>query len=76
MHELRKRRGWTLWLSKSGGEALLTEIPDLQTAQNDQQPVGRAPLVSGAFEYLMLKGMTRSARTEYRDVDVGTDLKA
>jgi glutathione S-transferase len=79
MHQLRKRRGWTLdkvrWLPEAGNAAGLTGIPDLHAAQNDQQSVGRAPLLTGLFEYLMLKGMSRSARSEYRDVDVGADLE-
>lgn len=79
MHELRTRRGWALgkvrWLPAAGNAAGPTGIPDLHAAHNDQQSVGRAPLLTGLFEYLMLKGMTRSARSEYRDVDVGAHLE-
>lgn len=69
MHDLRKRRGWALgkvqWLPEAGDAAGITQIPDLHTAHNDQQSVGRAPLLTGLFEYLMLKTTTRSARSPY-----------
>ena len=69
MHELRKRRGWALgkvsWLPEAGGAPGLTGIPDLQAAHNDQQSVGRAPLLSGLFEYLLLKATACSARSPY-----------
>jgi glutathione S-transferase len=71
VHDARRRRGWALgavgWLSAEnrGNEPIATEIPDLPVARNDQQPVGRWPLISGPLEYLRLRQTCGLGRTAY-----------
>jgi glutathione S-transferase len=67
LHEVRKRRGWTLgavpWVSPQASAA--TGVPSVATVRNDQQPVGRWPLVAGPFEYLRLKQTCGLGRRAY-----------
>jgi glutathione S-transferase len=69
LHEMRKRRGWALgrvsWLQPGSDAPALAEVPDLQSARNDQQSLGGWPLLTGAFEYLLLKQTCRLGRTAY-----------
>lgn len=69
LHELRMRRGWALgnvsWLQPEGSAPALAEVPVLQAARNDQQPVGGWPLLTGPFEYLMLRQTCGLGRTPY-----------
>jgi glutathione S-transferase len=67
LQEVRERRGWALgavsWLSPIDcGPA---EVPALSAARNDQQSVGRFPLLTGPFEYLRLKQTCGLSRTTY-----------
>jgi len=72
LHDVRRQRGWDLgavrWLA---GEchnecSTLTEIPALAVASNDQQPVGRWPLLTGPLGYLRLKFTCGLGRTAYQ----------
>lgn len=69
LHEIRTRRGWALgnvsWLQTGHGAHTLSEVPDLQSARNDQQSIGGWPLLSGPFEYLLLKQTCGLGRTAY-----------
>jgi glutathione S-transferase len=71
LHDARRRRGWTLgavrWLSAENrnDQPLSTEIPDLEVARNDQQPVGRWPLITGPLSYLRLMQTCGLGRTTY-----------
>jgi|SRR5882757_11142 len=69
LHEVRKRRGWALgnvsWLQPGGDTPALAEVPELQAARNDQQSVGGRPLLTGPFEYLILKRTCGLGRTAY-----------
>lgn len=72
LHEVRQRRGWALgkvrWLGESGGERqpLPSEIPSVTVARNDQQRVGRWPIVRGPLWYLQLKATCGLGRLAYR----------
>lgn len=65
LREIRERRGWALgavsWMSRASGAP--TEVPALAAARNDQQPVGRLPLLMGPMEYLFLKQTSGLGRT-------------
>jgi glutathione S-transferase len=71
LHEIRQRRGWELgsvrWLARHSFERQpgAAEIPDLTVAHNDQQSVGRWPLLSGPFSYLFLQATSGLGRTAY-----------
>lgn len=72
MGEIRRRRGWALgrvgWLTGrgAGGEALPDDIPDIAVARNDQQAIGRWPLLRGPLWYLGLKVTCGLGRLAYR----------
>lgn len=72
MREVRRRRGWALgrvrWLAQKGqgGAALPDEIPSISVARNDQQSIGRWPLMRGPFWYLRLKATCGLKRLAYR----------
>jgi len=69
LHDVRKHRGWALgavcWLQPAQARPAVTGIPDLPAARNDQQPLGRWPLLTGPFEYLLLKQTCGLGRTAY-----------
>jgi glutathione S-transferase len=71
LHDVRRRRGWALgavrWLPAGNREnqPISTEIPNLAVAHNDQQPVGRWPLVAGPLSYLRLTQTCGLGRTDY-----------
>jgi glutathione S-transferase len=71
LHDIRGRRGWALgktsWLTasnpaKSSG---LTELPSIQAAHNDHQPVHRFPLITGPLWYMRLALTSGLGRTAY-----------
>jgi glutathione S-transferase len=72
LHDVRRRRGWdrgaVRWLAGERRDECpaSTEIPTLAAASNDQQPVGRWPLITGPLEYLRLKLTCGLGRTVYR----------
>ena len=68
LHEVRQRRGWELTVPREiiGSEpAALTEVPALSAARNDQQSVGRWPVLTGAFWCLRLRWTSGMARAPY-----------
>jgi glutathione S-transferase len=73
LHKVRQRRGWALgtvrWLSPSAADysnkQSSAEIPRLTAARNDQQPVGRWPVVSSPLWYLQLMMTSGLSRTPY-----------
>ena len=71
LENVRRRRGWALgavrWLAgtKPGEPAIAEEIPALAAARNDQQSVGRWPLLTGPLWYLRLMLTCRLGRTAY-----------
>jgi glutathione S-transferase len=71
LHEARRRRGWALgavsWLPASGQneQIAFTEIPTVAVARNDQQSVGRWPMIAGPLWYLRLTLASGLARTRY-----------
>lgn len=71
LHDVRRRRGWALgavsWLrtSKRNDQSTLTEIPTVSVARNDQQPVGRWPVIKGPLRYLQLTLTCGLGRTSY-----------
>jgi glutathione S-transferase len=70
LHDIRRRRGWGLgavrWLPGENRDPVCGEIPDLPTARNDQQSVGRWPLITGPLSYLRLTQTSGLGRTAYR----------
>ncbi len=72
MHEVRTRRGWVLgaasWLCRDlrDDAQVRGEIPNLSSARNDQQSVGRWPMVFAPFWYAKLKLTCGLHRTAYR----------
>lgn len=71
LHDTRRRRGWALgkvrWLRAEDRDyrPIATEIPDLPVARNDQQPVGRWPLIAAPLSYLRLTQTCGLDRTGY-----------
>jgi glutathione S-transferase len=71
LHDTRRRRGWALgavrWLPAENHDQqrISTEIPMLPVARNDQQSVGRWPLVTGPLWYLRLMLTCGLGRTVY-----------
>lgn len=71
LHDIRRRRGWALgrvsWMEKRGQAPAQAppDIPSLSTARNDQQPLGRLPLVGAPFRYLRLKATNGLGRAAY-----------
>jgi glutathione S-transferase len=73
LHEVRRRRGWALgalsWLpaaGRSGATANVpADVPAVTSASNDQQPVGRWPVLRGPFWYLRLKWASALSRTPW-----------
>jgi glutathione S-transferase len=71
LHDARRRRGWALgavsWLptSNRNDQSPVTGIPSVPIARNDQQPVGRWPVITGPLWYLRLKLTCGLARTRY-----------
>jgi glutathione S-transferase len=71
LHEARRRRGWALgtvsWLSPENrvDQPLPADIPKLEVARNDQQSVGRWPLITGPLSYLRLMQTCGLGRTAY-----------
>lgn len=71
LHEVRRQRGWTLggvsWLREYCQDCpSAAEIPALPAASNDQQPVGRWPMLTGPLWYLHLKLTCGLNRAVYR----------
>jgi glutathione S-transferase len=72
LQDVRQRRGWALgsvrWLAGECHDErpLSAEIPNLPVASNDQQPVGRWPLITGPIGYLHLKLTCGLGRTVHR----------
>jgi glutathione S-transferase len=75
LHDVRRQRGWSLgavsWLAGEDRKECppTAEIPTLPAASNDQQPVGRWPLIRGPLWYLHLKLTCGLNRTIYRTAD-------
>jgi glutathione S-transferase len=71
LHDARRRRGWALgavsWLptSKRDDQRTFTEIPTVPIARNDQQPVGRWPVITGPLWYVRLRLTCGLVRTRY-----------
>jgi glutathione S-transferase len=71
LHDTRRRRGWALgavrWLPAENRDQqrISMEIPMLPVARNDQQSVGRWPLVTGLPSYLRLMLTCGLGRTVY-----------
>jgi glutathione S-transferase len=71
INDIRKRRGWALgavgWMSadRIRDARASTAIPSLLVARNDQEPVGRWPLISGPVAYLRLALTSNLGRTPY-----------
>jgi glutathione S-transferase len=71
LHDVRRRRGWALgavrWLPPANRDErpISMEIPALPAVSNDQQSVGRWPLLTGPFSYLRLKQTCDLGRTAY-----------
>ena len=71
IHDVRRRRGWALgavsWLptSKPSEQNTSIEVPTIPVARNDQQPVGRWPVIAGPLWYLRLMLTCGLARTRY-----------
>jgi glutathione S-transferase len=71
LDDARRRRGWALgavsWLpaSKRNDQSIVTEIPTVPVARNDQQSVGRWPMLTGLLWYLRLKLTCGLTRTRY-----------
>ena len=71
LHDVRRRRGWALgavgWLpaSKRSERSAITEIPAALVAHNDQQSVGRWPVIDGPVWYLRLMLTSGLGRTSY-----------
>lgn len=61
LHDARQQRGWALgavtWLPSENrdNQVVSTDIPDLPVARNDQQPLGRWPMIRGPLWYLRLR---------------------
>jgi glutathione S-transferase len=59
LSEVRRRRQWALGTVSGRPErrnrSSLTEVPTIEAVRNDQQSVGRRPLLTGPFWYLGLK---------------------
>jgi glutathione S-transferase len=70
MDEVRRRRGWALgrvkWLPGPSRESIPAEIPSIAVARNDQQSMGRWPLLKSPFWYLRLATSSGLGRTDYR----------
>lgn len=70
LDEVRRRRGWALgrvkWLTGPSQESMPAEIPSIAVARNDQQPMGRWPLLKSPFWYLQLSAASGLGRTVYR----------
>jgi glutathione S-transferase len=71
LQDVRRRRGWARgavsWLpaSKRSDDSHLEELPALAAARNDQQSVGRWPVITGPLWYLRLALTCGMARTGY-----------
>jgi len=71
LHDARRRRGWALgavsWLPKPkrNDQNTLPGIPTVPIAHNDQQPVGRWPVMTGLLWYLRLTLTCGLTRTRY-----------
>jgi glutathione S-transferase len=67
--DIRRRRRWALgavsWRAQRRDRSSLTEVPIIQAVRNDQQPVGRRPMITGPFWYLGLKLSCGLDRTPY-----------
>jgi hypothetical protein len=72
LDEIRRRRGWALgrvrWLGGPDREPhdVSWEIPGIPVARNDQQSIGRWPLMRGPLWYLQLRASCGLGRTVYR----------
>lgn len=72
LHAARQRRGWALgavpWMARRGADDVRVggEIPRLSSARNDQQSVGRWPVILGPLGYARLRLTCGLGRTEYR----------
>jgi glutathione S-transferase len=67
INEVRRRRRWALgalrWQPGYRDRSSLSEVPVIESVRNDQQSVGRRPLITGPLWYLGLKlscGLRRS----------------
>jgi glutathione S-transferase len=71
LDEVRQRRGWALgalsWLPSTGrsDRSAFTEVPAVTAASNDQQGVGRWPVIRGPFWYLRLMSASGLGRIPY-----------
>jgi glutathione S-transferase len=66
---VRRRRRWARggvsWRPQRRERSSLTEVPLVQAARNDQQSIGRRPLITGPLWYLGLKLTCGLGRTPY-----------
>jgi glutathione S-transferase len=73
LHAVRRRRGWALgsvsWMPRPAETSTLKDIPTAFSARNDQQPVARRPLLSGAVAYLRLRLSSGLRRTVWRPTE-------
>lgn len=69
MDAARRRRGWALghvkWLTGPSQAGVPAEIPSITVAQNDQQSMGRWPLLKSPYWYLRLAATCGLGRTAY-----------
>lgn len=71
MEDVRRHRGWAYgapeWMPAPGEGELcdLSAVPDVEGVRNDQQAVGRWPMVRGPLWYLSLKRTCGLHRTRY-----------
>jgi hypothetical protein len=66
---VRRRRGWALgrvkWLTGPSQAGVPAEIPSISVARNDQQSMGRWPLLKSPYWYLRLAATCGLGRTAY-----------
>jgi glutathione S-transferase len=71
LDEVRRRRGWALgapgWRSsaRESDQVALTDVPAVTAARNDQQRIGRWPMIRGPFWHLRLMLASGLGRTPY-----------
>jgi glutathione S-transferase len=73
LDEVRRRRGWALgelsWLPPAAQSDVMAnvpvDVPAVTAASNDQQSIGRWPMLRGPFWYLRLRRTSGLGRTPY-----------